>query len=410
MTGSSHTGDDAVDPNAETPVPTEAPDRPSTVDAYVLSGRYPSISEASVPVVAEFSMDQLVPRAEPATREFTSTDIFLRLEQTIYGPLSRERLAELLASGRLTGFEQASSNLRTWTPLIYHPRMVLAEDVDPETTHRMLQTESNLPKESAVQRRIDLAQYGEAEAPTSDAPATSAPATPLAKMLIRPRKRSTVALSAVPSPSLDLPVFGDLGHETLETLAQRASAPGAGTMMMPAIAALAEASVESADPLPEASAALPVAPSFGEPPGSPGAAGGAGSSSEFVTVPNPAVAPITSAGLAAASFQESEFSLLLGQPFGAAGNELPTLQVPATDGAGAVAETEPTVANVREPGPELAPREEGASAAGGNPAIFALALALAAVACAAAVYFYLRVATLEHEIRVLRQSLPANQR
>ena len=161
MIGRSPIGQGGVDPDAETPVPTEEPGQPVSVASYVLSGSYPSISEASAPVVAEFSVNQIVPRVEPTMRAFTSTEIFLRLEQTIYGPLSRERLAELLASGRLTGFEQASSNLRTWTPLIYHPRMVLAEDVDPETTHRMLQTESDLPKESAVQRRIDLAQYGE---------------------------------------------------------------------------------------------------------------------------------------------------------------------------------------------------------------------------------------------------------
>jgi len=387
MTGSSHKGDAAVDPNAETPVPTDEPARPATVDAYVLSGSYPSIAEASAPVVAEFSIDQIVPRAEPSTREFTSSEIFLRLEQTIYGPLSRERLAELLASGRLTGFEQASSNLRTWTPLIYHPRMVLAEDVDPETTHRMLQTESDLPKESAVQRRIDLAHYGEqALAPTEEVPAQPALATPLAKMLIRPRKRSSATHNAEASPSLDLPVFGDLGHETLETLAQRAAAPGAGTLMMPAFAALAEAAAELAPPPADAP----------------------------ITAPNPAVEPYASPIPAVVVIPEAAFSALQPERFSAKGNDLQTLQVPATDGTGAVALVEPLLDQPPTPDPEaVAPAAvatRGSAEAAGGTAMFALALAVAAVAVAAAVYFYLRVATLEREIRSLQQSLPAQQR
>lgn len=397
MTGSSHKGDAAVDPNAETPVPTDEPARPATVDAYVLSGNYPSIAEASEPVVAEFSMDQVVPRAEPAAREFTSTDIFLRLEQTIYGPLSRERLAELLASGRLTGFEQASSNLRTWTPLIYHPRMVLAEDVDPETTHRMLQTESNLPKESAVQRRVDLAQFGElASAPTETMAAEPALSTPLAKMLIRPRKRSSATHNAEASPSLDLPVFGDLGQETLESLAKRASSPAAGTMMMPAIVALAEAAVGAA---PEAPAQLPEQ--------------GGQSAADFITIPNPAVAPQGSAIPAVAAIPEAAFASLQREPFTVQGNDLPTLQVPATDGTGAVALGDPLLEVVAPAEP--APHHVGASqqAAAEPPvgaAMFALALALATVATAAAVYFYLRVATLEREIQALQKSLPSEQR
>ena len=290
-------------------------------------------------------------------RAFTSTEIFIRLEQTIYGPLSRERLAELLTSGRLTGFEQASSNLRTWTPLIYHPRMVLAEDVDPETTHRMLQKESDLPKESAVQRRIDLAQYGEQTAATEEAPAMPALSTPLAKMLVRPRKRSSATHDTEPAPPLDLPVFGDLGHESLESLAQRAAAPGAGTMMMPAIVALAEAAVVAQPP-----------------------------------------APLLQA--------------LAEDPLAMRGNELPTVQVPATDGTGAVALPEPFEEPALEPAvaPAAVAPAASASVAQGGGALFAVALALAVVATVAAVYLYLRVATLEREIRLLRENLPTQPR
>ena len=351
MIGRSPNGQGVVDPDAETPVPTEEPGQPESVASYVMSGSYPSISEASAPVVAEFSVNQIVPRVEPTTRPFTSTEIFLRLEQTIYGPLSRERLAELLASGRLTGFEQASSNLRTWTPLIYHPRMVLAEDVDPETTHRMLQTESDLPKESGVQRRIDLAQYGEQSwAATEEAPAVPALATPLAKMLVRPRRRSSATHEVEPGPPLDLPVFGELGHESLESLAQRAAAPGAGTMMMPAIVALAEAAVVAQPP-----------------------------------------APLLQA--------------LAEDPLAMRGNELPTVQVPATDGTGAVALPEPFEEPALEPAvaPAAVAPAASASVAQGGGALFAVALALAVVATVAAVYLYLRVATLERQVRLLEQ-------
>ena len=358
MIVSSPRGHEGVDPDAETPVPTEAPDRPVTVDSYVLSGSYPSIAEARVPVVAEFSVNQIVPRVEPTTRAFTSTEIFLRLEQTIYGPLSRERLAELLTSGRLTGFEQASSNLRTWTPLIYHPRMVLAEDVDPETTHRMLETESDLPKESAVQRRIDLAQYGELgqfgeQATLSNEAVPSEPvlSTPLAKMLIRPRRRSSAAHEVEQSPSLDLPVFGDLGQESLASLAQRAAAPGAGTMMMPAFVAVSEAAV-AVEPL----------------------------------------APLLQA--------------LSEDPIAMRGNELPTVQVPATNGTGAIALAEPEAAvraPLQEEPQEAVPSTRGATAPQASGALFGLALAIAAVATAAAVYLFLRVATLERQVRLLEQ-------
>ena len=358
MIGRSPIGPGGVDPDAETPVPTEEPGQPVSVASYVLSGSYPSISEASAPVVAEFSVNQIVPRVEPTMRAFTSTEIFIRLEQTIYGPLSRERLAELLASGRLTGFEQASSNLRTWTPLIYHPRMVLAEDVDPETTHRMLQTESDLPKESAVQRRIDLAQYGEQTAATEEAPAMPALSTPLAKMLVRPRKRSSATHDTEPAPPLDLPVFGDLGRESLESLAQRAAAPGAGTMMMPAFVALEEAALPAVAAEPEAVSA--------------------------------AVAPLLKA--------------LAEDPLGMRGDELPTVQVPATNGSGAAALPAPAE---EPPAPEVvrraAPEAAGLPVAERGTALFAVALALAAVATVAAVYFYLRVATLERQVRVLEQ-------
>jgi hypothetical protein len=220
----------------------------------------------------------------------------------------------------------------------------------------MLQTESDLPKESAVQRRIDLAQYGElgqfGEQTTLSAEAVREEpvlSTPLAKMLIRPRKRSSATHDAEPLPSLDLPVFGDLGQESLASLAQRAAAPGAGTMMMPAFVAVSEAAVAV------------------EPP-----------------------APLLQA--------------LSEDPLAMRGNELPTVQVPATNGTGAIVlpapEEEPSEPEVAR---RAAPEAAGLPVAERGTALFGLALAIAAVATAAAVYLFLRVATLERQVRLLEQ-------
>jgi hypothetical protein len=99
-------------------------------------------------------------------------------------------------------------------------------------------------------------------------------------------------------------------------------------------------------------------------------------------------------------------------PLGMKGNDLPTVQVPATNGTGAVALPEP----FEEPAlkPALAPAAvapaASASVAQGGGALFAVALALAVVATVAAVYLYLRVATLEREIRLLRENVPTQPR
>jgi hypothetical protein len=98
-------------------------------------------------------------------------------------------------------------------------------------------------------------------------------------------------------------------------------------------------------------------------------------------------------------------------PLGMKGNDLPTLQVPATNGTGAVALLEPAA---EPPEPEVAPAAvapaASASVAQGGGALFAVALALAVVATVAAVYLYLRVATLEREIRLLRENVPTQPR
>jgi hypothetical protein len=94
------------------------------------------------------------------------------------------------------------------------------------------------------------------------------------------------------------------------------------------------------------------------------------------------------------------------------GNELPTVQVPATDGTGAVALPEPFEEPALEPAvaPAAVAPAASASVAQGGGALFAVALALAVVATVAAVYLYLRVATLEREIRLLRENVPTQPR
>ena len=95
---------------------------------------------------------------------------------------------------------------------------------------------------------------------------------------------------------------------------------------------------------------------------------------------------------------------LADDPLGMRGDELPTVQVPATNGSGAAALLAPAE---EPPAPEVvrraAPEAAGLPVAERGTALFAVALALAAVATVAAVYFYLRVATLERQVRVLEQ-------
>ena len=94
-------------------------------------------------------------------------------------------------------------------------------------------------------------------------------------------------------------------------------------------------------------------------------------------------------------------------PLAMRGNERPTVRMPATDGTGAVVLLEPIEEPIEEPA--VAPAASAPVAQGGG-AVFAVALALAVVATVAAVYLYLRVATLEREVRLLRESVPTQPR
>ncbi|MFT5992737.1 MAG: hypothetical protein ACJA1R_000997 [Flavobacteriales bacterium] len=165
--------------------------------------------------VAEFSLSGLVPRAEPdSIRRFRSKDVYIRLENRIYGPLTQDELGELLASGNLTGFESASSDLRTWTPLIYHPKMMLAGEIDPDQTHDVLHKRSDLPAASRAAEAIDLETFG--DEPEEE----TAPAMPLAAILIKP-----VRVSRKTGEVLDAPVLADLDEESLEDVIERMGLP-----------------------------------------------------------------------------------------------------------------------------------------------------------------------------------------
>ena len=99
-------------------------------------------------------------------------------------------------------------------------------------------------------------------------------------------------------------------------------------------------------------------------------------------------------------------------PLAMRGNERPTVRMPATDGTGAVVLLEPIEEPIEEPAvaPAALAPAASASVAQGGGAVFAVALALAVVATVAAVYLYLRVATLEREIRLLRENVPTQPR
>lgn len=165
---------------------------------------------------AEHSVSGHIPREEKIDRRFRSSDVYVRLENTVYGPLERDTLAELLASGQLTGYESASSDLQHWTPLLYHPRMNLTGHADPDATHGLLHAHSTLPTASKNPRRDvleDLADGKHVDLPTFEEPRP--PATPLAAIMIKPR---TITVR-----KKDLPVYGTATGEGDQTRVEPAS-------------------------------------------------------------------------------------------------------------------------------------------------------------------------------------------
>ncbi|TVQ97527.1 MAG: hypothetical protein EA398_14530 [Deltaproteobacteria bacterium] len=130
---------------------------------------------------AEFVLGGTVPRNEPSPRvRERAEDLYLRLESRVYGPIAMGELESLLSSGLLTGYETISGDLRKWTPLAYHPRMIASRDSDPEATHRILEQYSDLPAPSAAADSV----------PTSSLAALldEKPGAPAAGILHRPSR------------------------------------------------------------------------------------------------------------------------------------------------------------------------------------------------------------------------------
>ena len=168
---------------------------------------------------SEFDLGGSVPRALGRRRAFMSEDVYIRLENTVYGPISQDRLVELLNSGQLTGYESASSDLQHWTPLLYHPAMNLSGEADPDLTHEILHENSSLPQ--AAPRRIRLEDLADDDTliPTDPKP----PSTPLAAIMLKPKK-----VRVKVKKTFDLPVLGDIEEDGIDTLRERAenSFPG----------------------------------------------------------------------------------------------------------------------------------------------------------------------------------------
>jgi len=196
----------------------------------------PSIDGHSV--VANFALGGTVPRGEAPRARFQSSDIFVRLENTIYGPITHDELAELLTSGELTGYESVSADLEHWTPLIYHPRMTLAGEIDPDQTHEMLHRRSSLPRASRAPDRVDLEAIAELDE-------ADLPSAPLAQIFIRP-----VQVSRTHGLANKLPVHADLDAESLDQIIERTEiSPAQRTSGQQALARFAAmATGEGADP------------------------------------------------------------------------------------------------------------------------------------------------------------------
>lgn len=208
-------GQEHDDPNNEREDPQSASWTPEDQDQ--LMSRYEQIAEEAQgaaskdgkSVVADYGLGGAVPRSEQSRARYKAKDIYVRLENTIYGPITQDELSAMLQSGELTGFESASADLQHWTPLIYHPRMTLSGEIDPDATHDLLHQHSTLPAASRPVDKFDLEALADEE---DEEPPP--PSTPLAAILIKPMRVSR-------KTGLPLPVHADLDEEPLEKVIER---------------------------------------------------------------------------------------------------------------------------------------------------------------------------------------------
>ncbi len=181
-------------------------------------GQASAMPEDGLLVVKEFSLSGAVPRSEPSQHPVQTQDIYVRLENTIYGPLSGDELASLLASGEFTGYESASSDLQHWTPLIYHPRMNLTGAADPDATHALLNGHSSLPAASRAGSKIRLEDFADEPPPEPEA------SVPLAQIMLRPSRTTRRTARGV-----ELPVYAEVKEEKVGGVAT--SQPGDGVAL-----------------------------------------------------------------------------------------------------------------------------------------------------------------------------------
>ena len=132
------------DPGKEEP--TKAAHREPTRKVDRVDELTPPMSVAEPELTsAEVTLAGPIPRAEPTDVRLHTSALYIRLEGRIYGPVDPDRMELLLESGTLTGLETASVDLRHWTPLAYHPRIVRGRIRDLERVHEVLTELSTLP-------------------------------------------------------------------------------------------------------------------------------------------------------------------------------------------------------------------------------------------------------------------------
>ena len=132
------------DPGSEEPK--EASHREPTRKVERVTELTPPMSEIEPELTtSEVSLEGPIPRAEPTDVRIHTAALYIRLEGRIYGPIDPDRMELLLESGTLTGLETASIDLRHWTPLAYHPRIVRGRIRDLERVHEVLTELSTLP-------------------------------------------------------------------------------------------------------------------------------------------------------------------------------------------------------------------------------------------------------------------------
>lgn len=118
-------------------------------------------------MAAQHALATSVPRAEIESAERIADELFLRLEEHIYGPISTHQTLALIGGARLSGYEAASTDLQHWSPIAYHPRFVAATHGDLRLVHKLLDGMTDLPAVATV----PTGKKNEADTrPTGDTP------------------------------------------------------------------------------------------------------------------------------------------------------------------------------------------------------------------------------------------------